>query len=124
MGIPLKKRLNGNKDQVIEDVMLFGRFYAMTKWGIKDFACFCTWLEEVTGDPDLGQAPELDLGKGKDLGEQLIEAMTNYIAKAEVQKKELQDRITHLQALLGERRIKNATLAAPILTGFRLLTEA
>lgn len=124
MGVPLRNRLSGNKEQVIEDVMLFGRFYAMTKWGIKDYPGFCRWLENETDDPNIGFHPELDLGKGKDLGEQLIEAMANYIAKAEVERQELREKVAHLNALLGERHIKNATIAAPLLTNMRLLTEA
>jgi len=123
MGQPLTKRLNSNKEQVIQDVMLYGRSYTMTKWGVKDYSCCCAWVREVSGEENLGLMPELDLGKGKDLGEQLIEAMANYVAKNEAQKKELLQQVAHLQALLGERHIKNATLAAPLLNQLKMLAN-
>lgn len=50
----LKTRLEPIRDEVLQYTKTYGRFKAMDKYQVKDYACYHRWLEEVTNDPEFG----------------------------------------------------------------------
>jgi len=109
----LHTRLDERKEEVLEVTKTFGRFVAMRQFSVGDYACFCKWLKEVTGDENYGINPKIKSNGHQTLGDQLVEAMLRKVANLEALLSERAERIAFLELLLSptETTERNQALA-------------
>lgn len=115
----LRKRLNGNKEEVLRNTELYGWGYAMDKYGVKDYLAFGKFIEAETGNPNFGRNPTFSPNVGKDLGEQILDAMLSYILKSETEVKLLRGRIEHLEWQLKRKGIDNREKISSLLVAVK-----
>ena len=96
----VKERLTGQEKEVLKVAETYGRFQAMTKYGIKDYIAFSRWIEEETGDKNFGDNPKIRYTAGQSLGMQLMDAFLSKISHYEAQVKELREENEYLRLQL------------------------
>jgi len=114
----LRSRLNGNKE-VLRDTELYGWGYAMDKYGVRDYLAFAKYIEAETGNPNFGRNPTFSTNAGKDLGEQILDAMLSYTLKSETKVKQLKSRIEHLEWQLKRKGIDNREKISSLLVAVK-----
>jgi len=111
----LKKRFNGQSEEILRDTELYGQYTAMEKWGIKDLLAFRRFLKDKTDNPDYGLNAKYIPSSGANLGEQLLQAMANYIIKTKDNQRGLEARIRALEWELELKERENRNRVAPLL---------
>ena len=93
----LRKRFNGNSDEVIEYTRLWGRFKAMGKYGVRDYLAFSRFVEEKTGDANFGFRPVLAGSSDRSWAEDLLDAFLQKVSKMETEKRGLEAEVKQLR---------------------------
>ena len=115
MGKSIEVRLNGNIKEFLDDVKYYGTWYAMEKWGIKDYVACRKFIEKKTGDSDYGINPKFELSPGRDIGAQILQAIKDEIIRSRAREEELDKKIAYLEYQLHLESLKNKTKAIEIL---------
>lgn len=111
----LHARLDHQKDAVLSATERFGRFRAMSEFGVRDYVGFCKWLKEVTGDENYGLCPTISTNGHQTLGDQLVEAILRKVATLEAKVAERDKRISSLEWQLKHTSQKDQDQALAIL---------
>jgi len=93
MPTSLKRKFNGNKEEVIEYTRLWGRFKAMDKYEVKDYLAFSKFVEGETSNTNFGVSHTLGGSGGNTWAEDLLDAFVNKVSKMEVQKQRLESEL-------------------------------
>lgn len=93
----LKVRLAPQQDEVLKFTARYGRTRAMEKFGVHDYVCFHKWLLEVTGGESFGLRPAIGWNGYQTLGEQLVDAFLQKVAKLQTENAELKDAVNILK---------------------------
>jgi len=84
MAQSLEKRLGEQgTERFVRDVGLFGYELAKRMYGIKDHISAYNLIQKKTGNPNYGRNPKIHIGDGRNLGELVIDALEDRIAKRE-----------------------------------------
>jgi len=97
MAQSLRKRFNGNKEEVIEYTRLWGRHKAMDKYEVKDYLAFSKFIESETGDSNLGISTTLGGAGNNTWAEDLLDAFVNKVSKMEARKQQLESELHQTQ---------------------------
>jgi len=116
MGIALRNRLNGNKQDFLNDVRRFGRFDALNMWrerldGYHDLIGLEKFLMEETHDRNFGEVNEInplitstgDIDCGK-----LMDSIAECIFKVKAANKQLREENAELKRIIAGYKIRNA----------------
>jgi hypothetical protein len=109
MGTALKNRLNGNKQDFLNDVKRYGEFRALNKWseklgGYHDILGLHKFLKEETGDENYGAGGEfapLNSQANDTVLDVFISKFKDYILKTDAKMRQQEDRIQMLQRQLA-----------------------
>ena len=110
----LKSRFNGNKEEVLAYTKTYGRGPAMRKYDIRTYTSFKDWLEEETGDENYG-INSIIHPDGQPLGDQVLNAFLQYVAKSKAEFKALREENESLREQLRIRGLENQKRAVQIL---------
>lgn len=111
----LHARLDPIKDEVLSFTEEFGRFKAMSQFGVRDYLCFSNWLKEVTGNENFGINPKICLDGHRTLGDQLVDAFLRKVAELQTERETLRQRIDYLEWQLAAASEKEEKQALAIL---------
>lgn len=111
----LHTRLDEQKQAVLEEAKAFGRFQAMSRFGVSDYVCFSKWIEEVTGNADYGIHPTLACGNSGSLGDQLVAAFLRKVSVLEAENEKLRQQARMLEWQLDRAEEKGRIQALAIL---------
>lgn len=100
----LHTRLDPIKEEVLNYTQRHGRFQAMDKFEVKDYACFHSWLEEVTDDPLFGFEAACRNNGNRSLLDELLDKFLFKVAKLEAEVKRLRRENEWLQETRDQRR--------------------
>ena len=116
----LHKRLDPQKEAVLQVAATFGRWKAMRDFKVSDYLCFHKWLEEVTGDENYGLHPAISLNGGQTLGDQVVAAFLEAVLALKTENQKLHEEVEHLKWQLSAARDKEELQALAILQACRV----
>lgn len=103
MAQSLKARFNGNTQEVLEYTANFGRWKAMTKYGIRSYEAFVRFLADETKNPNYGINPKLNWNGNQNAFDQFIEGIISKITRMETEGREKDKRIEFLEWQLDQK---------------------
>lgn len=126
MAQSLEKRLGEKTEGFVRDVDLFGYGPAERKYGVKDHMSAYNLIQKKTGNPGYGRNPKINLNDGRNLGELVIDALMDRVAKVEErhaeekvkwlkEKESLTVEIDYLRLQLESREMENLDKTTEIL---------
>jgi protoporphyrinogen oxidase len=113
----IRKRLNGNLPEFLEDVKTLGKWGAMEKWGLeKSYLAVMRIITEETGDENFGINPSARsyLGGGiQGLLRELVSAFADYVIHTEIKNRELRAQLDAYRAESekGERQVVDGVVS-------------
>lgn len=114
----LALRLNGNKQQFLDDVKRYGQLNAMDMWsdklgGYHDIIGLANFLEKETGDPDYGIRPTLGSLTEPDFFENFLATVHAALSKKEARIVELEKQIRVLKNEQEYQKAQRINRVAP-----------
>lgn len=113
--LTLHKRLDHQKDEVLQVCENYGIFRAMDQFKVASYDRFQIWLKEVTGNENFGLHPKLDLSNRQPLGDQVVEAFLRKVAAMEKTNIELEKRNRFLEWQLNQHHEKDLNQAMAVM---------